>query len=213
MLLLIKVTPSNLTVTLIEEEIYCKFFLLAHGTCFIFFSWSNCLFASRTLIFCCWLWANLRHPVLTSSVWLEKNLHGTELAVETCRCNVGFELFWAASLKPQSVSGCFHSRCKGILEDRNKNLYVKGGIWWSSEGKFNRAESLPICCWECIFNWKGCCKSCIQVYNLKDRKYNNAMYFSSFFFCSTLKAWVELWLGEGFCLRLAGKLWLACQSW
>lgn len=169
MLLLIKVTPSNLTVTLIEEEIYCKFFLLAHGTCFFFFlkQLSFCFSNSNLLLL---IVSYCKAPTVHFICVFRKSLHRTELAVETCRCNVGFELFWVASLKPQSVSGCFLSRCKGILEDRSKNFYVKGGIWWSSEGKFNRAESLPmICCWECIFNWKGCCKSCIQVYNLKDK--------------------------------------------
>lgn len=56
-------------------------------------------------------------------------------------------------LAPPSVSGCFHSRCKGILGGGNEDFCEKCGIWGGLEGK-RTGWNVSISCREClIFGW------------------------------------------------------------
>lgn len=89
-------------------------------------------------------------PSNPSHICSYKNLDKSKPTVETYWFNHVFDqLFCFAS---PSVSGCFHSRCKGILGDGNKDLYVKYGIWGGLERKINwvKCLDLMISCWECL---------------------------------------------------------------
>lgn len=110
------------------------------------------VFLLLELFLCYWVSHLVRPdtPSNPSHICSYKNLDKSKPTVETCWFNHVFDqLFCFAS---PSVSGCFHSSCKGILGDGNKDLYVKCGIWGGLERKINWVKCLDlISCWECFF--------------------------------------------------------------
>lgn len=123
------------------------------------FPGATVFFASWILFLCSWVpdLGRSDTPSNPPHICSHKNLEKSKPTMEACWFNQDF--YQLCCFTPPSVSGCFHSRCKGILGDGNEDFYVKCGISGGLEGKIKWVKGLDptISCREFLFlSWVGC---------------------------------------------------------
>ena len=128
--------------------------LQVHSLCswgWLSFFWKQLSFCFLSSLLLSVTSGKVSHTHYHSRICSYKNLGRSKPTLETWCFNNDFDQQFCFALP--SVLGCFHSTCKGILGDKNKDLYLKCGIWGDLERKINWVKCLDliISCWERIF--------------------------------------------------------------